>query len=566
MGFGSSKIYGSIIFAVTVLAMPSATYSKTHVIDASVPTLDIGTLSSPNPAFERDRQQAGLFEYKAKAIARWNVIPFQKIDNEIQIGVVAFHMNGISHIDFSANGGHTRTVRVAKLNFRTNVLEYSVQLKTSDIKDQKITLKATAFPLSGSPRTLEPLVLWANAKAAYGGNTVYVTNQTTEAIKNGTKEHPFTNIASAIRAAGSGGDVILLDRGKYSLEGNAGIKKSKSWITIKADDGIDRDDIILELAERKLVRLGTDKLKFQNLSIDFGSFIQIYPENKHLLWFDNVRWFDSNRSASEPEGQILIPIRTSKYIGGYYVTNSICENTLYGFVDAKLVRNSRMENISGDALQRSLMILNVSIHDMDGDLRKHHSDILQYFGDFDNVIVFGLWATKIKNVQNIFLDHYKSSFQNMAFVNIAIENISSDPPFSQLNARQNHVLFYHLSIPGQTLILRDDFTQRKKFVPKDVIVMNSIFKRITRGKHSWKGIPVGIKIYSSHFVTGEKHGNFPTSGPIKINQLQSGRITYQGSQVSAIIQSGIPMQGFMISSERVMPKSLPDRGFLITQQ
>ncbi|MBL4906910.1 MAG: hypothetical protein JKX94_05605 [Sneathiella sp.] len=513
--------------------------------DFDAPILSIG--SNANEIFLSDDKGFGT-----RAIALWNVVPFQNIKKEIEIGVVAFHMNGIERIDFSANGGPITSVKIAKINKRTNVLEYSIRLQIENNQDQKVDLRAIAYPNMGEPRELKPLILYANGHGRYSGKTVFVTNKRQKSKGVGTKSKPFSSMSKALRKAGSGGRVILLDPGLYYLGGKAGIKNIKSWITIEGREGLDKNDIILGLKERKLVRLDVDKLKFKNLSLDVGSFIQIYPEITTFVWFDKVVWFDSKGWAGVHKGQKLNPVRTSKYIGGYFVTNSISKDSLYGYPDAKLVRNSHLERISGDALQGVQMVLNVTIDNMDGDVRDHHSDILQYFGDFDNVIVFGLRATNIRNVQNIFLGHYKSSFQNMAFVNIAIDNKKGNPPFSQLSSQQDHVLFYHLSIPNQDWIVRDDMPNEKQFKAKNVIIKNSILGSLKRGKHSWRGLPSGMLISNTHFVRGAMHGKFPTSGKLNFSELSSNKITYDRIRPSVVVGNASPI--FIYRNENPPPK------------
>ena len=44
-----------------------------------------------------------------KAIARWDVVPHQRITKLFGIGVVAFHCNGIKEVRFSLNQGSWQT-------------------------------------------------------------------------------------------------------------------------------------------------------------------------------------------------------------------------------------------------------------------------------------------------------------------------------------------------------------------------------------------------------------------------------------------------------------------------
>ena len=70
------------------------------------------------------------------------------------------------------------------------------------------------------------------------------------------------------------------------------------------------------------------------------------------------------------------------------MTKSRCENAVYCFIDAEMVRNSHIEKVSGDALQNSRLVLNSTLHNIDDEaLSGHHTDMLQYFGHHENVVV-----------------------------------------------------------------------------------------------------------------------------------------------------------------------------------
>jgi len=475
------------------------------------------------------------------AIARWDVVPYRRFSENTEIGVIAFHKSGIQKVEFQANGGKIVSTHATRLNNRTKVVEYSVLLDLTGLQDQEIKVDAIAYPIEGKPRKLDTLILYSNKMGKYSGKTVYVTNRESSAPRVGTKDQPYKSISIALQEAGEGGTVVLVDPGFYSLTGRAGLKGVRTWSTIKGAMSNSRDGYRLGLKDRGLVRLDVDRLKFENLSLDIGSYEQIYPEITTVVWFDKVHWFDSYSRATTSEGGDLIPVRTSKYIEGYYVTSSSCDGTLYGFADAGIVRNSHLSNIVGDALQRVRLALNVTIDGMDGRLSNHHSDIFQYFGHIENVIVFGVHAKNIKNTQNVFLDHYKSSFKDMAFVNIVVDNQDSNPPFSQLNANQQHILFYHLTILGQNWIFRDDFVGEKKFTAKNVVFRNSILEQLKRGKHSWRGLPAGVSLINSHLLGGESFGQNTSTGKVKINRIGHGNISYERPEVMPLSKRTHPL-------------------------
>jgi len=457
------------------------------------------------------------------AIARWNVVPNQALKNNIDIGVVAFHQSGIDRVEFFANGGKKISVSQKKINQRTLVEEYFVTLPVKGHKDGKIFVQATVYPKSGTKRELFPLLVFANGKGSYTGKTVYASSKAKNKGK-GTRDNPFSSIAKAIAGAGSGGTVILIDEGFYSLSGKANIRGVKSWITIRADETLDQDKVILGMKNRKDARFASGRLKFQNVSIEIDSFKQFYPEKTQFMWFDQVRWFGTGKNVKG----VLNPVRTSKYIGGYYVTRSIAEDLVYGFVDALLVRNSLLKRIQGDALQNSRMVLNVRVDDMDGNISAHHSDILQYFGHFENIIVNGVIATRITDVQNLFFDHYKSSFRNMAFVNLAFENLSANPPFSQMSSSHSHVMFENISMIGQNWVFRDDQPGEKQFQARHVLFRNNILTKLNRAKHGWLGVPKGVGVVDTHFISGEGHGKNATQGKVSFRKLGPDEVTYNG--------------------------------------
>lgn len=492
-----------------------------------------------------------------KVIALWDVVPFQRFSGPFNVGIVAFHKNGISHVEFSIDGGPITEVNSSVLNPRTGVNEFIYSLDASSLVDGLITVSATVHAVTGGvPRVLE-LPLYANNGGSLIGNTVYVATTGTNAPGNGSTGSPYATIAYALKNVEAGGTIILQDEGTHTLTGTADVPGNTMWITVRSDDAINPDNVILAHTTRTQVRFKVNQIKFQKVSFDTGTYLQYYPETNHIVWFDQVRWFDSNGwVASYP--LILQPVRTTEHIGGYYVTSSTAEDQLYGFVDAHLVRNSRMEMISGDLLQNTRLALNNTIDNVDGGIRSHHTDLLQYFGDFENIIVYGLKATNIKETQNMFLDHFESSFTNMAFVNIAVENFNANPPFIQLNSMQDHVIFAHISTPGQNIVFRDDFTGSKKFTAKDVVFINCIFENMKREDKN-SGVPDGVSVVNSHFVAGEAHGVNATAGPV-ILSAAGASFTYTGSNISDITNTGEAIHNLPVANWEFGSASAPNKG------
>ncbi|MCH7579567.1 MAG: hypothetical protein IIB22_04935, partial [Chloroflexi bacterium] len=93
--------------------------------------------------------------YDAKVIAHWDVVPYQTFNGDFEIGVVAFHINGIDRVEFSAEGGSWTPVSEMTLNSRTNVWEYWAVLNAEAFDDGPVEVRAIAYPKdAGEPRLL----------------------------------------------------------------------------------------------------------------------------------------------------------------------------------------------------------------------------------------------------------------------------------------------------------------------------------------------------------------------------------------------------------------------------
>ena len=126
-----------------------------------VPLLEVGTLL---PGQWTDTEQPDSYsdggdhpaDQETLPIARWNIIPMRVVPSGgFEIGVVAFHANGIDRVEFQANGGSVAIVNEMTLNTRTGNREYSVNLNMSS-GDQLVELRAIVYPkFQGKPFVLQ---------------------------------------------------------------------------------------------------------------------------------------------------------------------------------------------------------------------------------------------------------------------------------------------------------------------------------------------------------------------------------------------------------------------------
>lgn len=414
---------------------------------------------------------AGLPGYDAKAIAQWDVVPNQNIEGKFHIGVVAFHMNAIDRVSFSVDNGPWVDVHKMQYNPRTLANEYTVTLD-ADLFGQgdEMEVRAVVYPKdAGQPRLLEPLKL---RKAPRNVNVVRITSQTT--------------IVEGIGQAGDGGVVILNAPGRYTfgIANKSMFSQFKHPVTIKAADGLSRDNVIITQAEydghhnADMIRPHC-VLHFDGVTFDYTTISR---------YFESTPWFNDCVFVGQAEHE-----RSPHLVRGkYYVTNCLATDRVYGYTYATICRNSKITKIWGDALQGARLVVNCLIEDFDGTVNNHHPDLYQIVGpsnadgpDPDNYIVYGLKARGLKQVAAFFLEptiysgtSFQKTLRNTAFVNIDVgftpSGDDADNPsghISQLMSRFEHVLFKNIHLPDQMILLRNELpdTHNQVFHAKNVL-------------------------------------------------------------------------------------------------
>lgn len=104
----------------------------------------------------------GATGYGYKPVARWSDIPAQIFrDENIHVGVMAYHSEGIKEVEFKLNGGAGTIVTEQAINPYTNLPEYFVKINRSDVVNQvgegleNFELRAIVRPNVGQVRILQ---------------------------------------------------------------------------------------------------------------------------------------------------------------------------------------------------------------------------------------------------------------------------------------------------------------------------------------------------------------------------------------------------------------------------
>jgi hypothetical protein len=420
--------------------------------------------------------------YDAKAIARWDVVPYQTFDGKFNVGVVAFHMNGIEKVSFSVNNGPWEDVYKMTLNTQTanhsgignesdGVVEYWATLDASLFQaDGAVEVRAIAYPGTGIARAMEAITLFSNGRGTLASPTFYVKPSSGSDTNIGSRDQPFASLQRALYRAPEGSTIVLVEEGRYQPDRSGQeLVRNARWITVTSDAGLNRDRVIIGASAMGATKPGVFRLRWDNVSIDISKVGQ-YTNVGNSAWFSRVNWYSElGRSAN---------VGGVHYQTTYFMTDSAMHDCFLGPMYATIVRNVSIDRICGDALSMTKMTINVALNDFKNmDNWAYHSDIWQYWWDQDNIVHYGFTGRKIEYVQGFLMNQPNQpntvtgvswNMRNVAFVNIDIDYDGPWPPYSQMQGPQNHVLFTNFAIQ-QPIWMRTDMTDANKFVPRNVV-------------------------------------------------------------------------------------------------
>lgn len=329
---------------------------------------------TPQPAAVGNPQMPG---YDAKAIARWDVVPYQTFDGDLHIGVVAFHMNGIDRVEFSVDGGPWTPVYEMKLNPHSDVWEYTATLRASLFADGPVEVRAIAWPAgAGEPRVLAGPVAYTGQQAGNDVNYWYgpelVEDKPTNSLWIG--EHSLELFANA---GGSLVDQVYeLPAGEYTWgEGILGAPAGTNphplasrqydtarWIEFRAAPGVDPADVVI--TGNVTTRPHTDAggytssvnytmVRLRELTLRRDSADLTYM-TRGMLWLDSVRvqgsgWDQNHGGFNVSHGFFTDTVFADMRSGsGYSATRG----------SGYFVRGCRFERIGEKSLRAAYFVAN----------------------------------------------------------------------------------------------------------------------------------------------------------------------------------------------------------------
>ena len=411
---------------------------------------------------------AATAAFAARPIARWDVIPDQRVSGIFRAGVCAFHEDGVS-VEFRVNGEIAYIAEKPTLNPRTGVWEYVFPVNTALLPDGPVTLGARAFTLAASPEeyTLPDLPLFAN----HGGSltvsdTLWVDSVNGDDTAAGTESAPLLTLKAAVKRIPVGGTVYLR-AGEYSAGGLGGGSNRPYWTTIAAAPGVARDDV--QIAKG---RPGTQRLRFKGVSLycdaDSSYTAILDGENgNHIVWLDDCKCY--NKKGRWAANAVVFG---NNYIG--YVTGGLTTELTNG-PGGTLLRDHEVRKIASDVWTGSdRLVVNCTSSDVDGGDTGAHPDFHQSYAVDPNwvhdVILYNVTGYNCK-CQGLFGVRLRDS----AFVNVVFERTVVSDFLTQYSDVMENVLFAHITLINQTWLWRDSYT------PTDVRVYNSLMGRMSSG-------------------------------------------------------------------------------------
>lgn len=467
----STRLIGGIaLMALATLSVGAPTAVGAQARGPNVPNGRGFDGMTPTPEPRPGRADVGN---DANAIARWDFVPYQTVSAKTNIGVVAFHVNGIMRVDFSANGGKWTSVKKPSLNPDTGVYEYWASINPAKFPDGMIEVRAIAYPKVGVPRVLDSMFINCNAKGTLLSLERYVSTTGNDDSGNGSITNPYRTILRAARSiqdqqiVNADGGIINLLAGEYDYGRDAwwlDTRTQNRFLTIRPAPGLERSEVRLVGAGGSS-GLNTKLVRIQNLTIAPAGGATVLNANwnaEDALWIENCDLIGVDRSIG------------SGWHAGWtdvYATDCTVANHRDGIQSATLLRNVTVDNIGSDAFSNSLCVINCTARNIDHRGTALHPDVYQFYGADHNVILYGVTATENIYGQGLFAGA-NIAIRDVAFVNCNINNSAANMVgrVFMFGGPTNHMYVLNSSFVGPATWLPDT-----GFTANDIVLENSDF-------------------------------------------------------------------------------------------
>ena len=401
---------------------------------------------------------AAAAAFAGRPVARWDVVPGERVAEKLNVGVVAFHEKGAS-VAFTVDGRAAATVAAPKLNPQTGVVEHFFAFDPKGRKDGPVKIGAKVSAEGAPPYELPEIVLYADCGKTVGSHkTVWVDSVKGNDFATGTEAEPLRTIKQGVKRAGDGG-TLLLKPGEYTAKLVGGGKNRSYWTLITTAPGVDRSAVKIQGG-----KTGTEMLCFRNVEliceVQFGHGFVLQGENGETsVWVDGCRMSSKNGREVGP----VVPF--AKYRA--YVTGGETEDMTSG-PNALLVRSHAIRRTSGTTFSGGgMLVVNCVVDDVDPSGSGSQPDFFRAnppFGEWvEDVIMYNVKVSGFKGRTFSF-----SRMRDGAFVGIDAATESTSLIHSQFMEGMENVVFAGVKAPTDLWQFIEIKRMRTNFVPKDV--------------------------------------------------------------------------------------------------
>lgn len=359
-----------------------------------------------NPTVEPEQIGLGT----AKVIARWDVVPFQAIqDRTMTLGVVAFHIAGIKRVAFSVENGPWVNSTETSLNPETGVWEYCVKISTDRFSsDGPIEVRAIAYPKSaapqangsgaypggGYPRLLDSLFLYVDVEPVQTPNVVYADAVNGSDGNSGTLASPVKSVWRAGQIADinggvtdANGAIVYLKPGSYTWDRPGGGPvpvTTNRWLTIQAAPGVAQSAVTFSVTGW-YPGIGVNQVCLKGVTV----YVSLQPDDDSYIWCDNVNFIGPGANIDMPG---------AAFTGGYtkpFWTNCSVSNSRFGLPTGGIIRNCTSSVTMLGAGDPELLV-NTTITGVAQWNLNYHPDVFawNYLQTYpvENAIIYGVTA------------------------------------------------------------------------------------------------------------------------------------------------------------------------------
>ncbi len=394
-----------------------------------------------------------------RPIARWDVIPYQRVSSTFRAGVVAFHEKGVK-VEFFVNGKSVATADRPAFNDRTRVHEHFFVFDAAKYPDGPVTFGATAVTDGEEPFKLPDLVLYANSGRKLGSRRVtWVDPVDGNDFAEGSKDAPFKTVKRAVGKAGDGG-IVCLFPGNYSAKMIGGGLDRRYWTVLTPAPGVPREKVRFRGG-----RTGTEKIRFRNVELycdveDGYGAVVMGERGETMAWFDNCRI--RNRKGRLAGSTVPFGNKLRAFVTDGETTD------IGSGPAAEIVRNHRISRLAGDAFSGgNLLAVNCTVNGLEPSLDGMEPDFYKAFATGDkwisDVVLYNVTVTGCKGRA-----FSGTRFRDGAIVNVSVETETEPTVHPQFFGPVENVLFVNVTVKGQSWQWMTKKNGRDNFAPKDV--------------------------------------------------------------------------------------------------